>query len=976
MSAPPQTPFSLLKLEMNHFASDDSGGDHDESLLFSPAPLPPVLAAATAPPKQQQLRIHLKATRLKSPPERIPVLKTTQEYAHGQRFLVATTEKEGIHQQQEKFMIRNKELEKSSSTIAIATSLEKSEPKGTQPRTQNAAASMGISRAPLAARTNETRSAKPTRKSKEQNKAFSVQNSKDSAQSKVEVEPLQPVRLKDVEQNRLFNAPVAAVQHLKIVDRTGHRPKLHHPAAAHRPATISTASEPSSEVAQPKQLSSVESPLVRLPITAACPSTVTTSVKHWSPAKPSFSIIQPARPTAATPFTTRGNGVCMDLSDIFFDAAKKTVLKPPRSAAVPKTIRNVVVEKSFVGEISNNSGDDSWADKQVQTFTKWLNYLFYPTEDKGIASSAEEETCRVALRSLVLHQRMAQGRLAAAVVYKDQDMANVRKIISAEISRNRIALRTDRDLYANLNHRNKITTLLLSYSTPWLRLGLETVFGTVIQPETPTQFSPRASHRGGNVPTHKVPMSRLKLELRNFIVHHVLSDDKILAKYTGGRCKVPSGSFEERYRSELRTIVLYRLLVLFVFLDRAKTANVLEKAPNLFTRDSTVKSTRDVLLAFCRDFLKAEGDFVKHLSRVGLQVFYKQDSVDELDFTVTNLRVDLNDGVRLARMTELLTGASLLQELRLPAVSRLQKFHNVGIALDRLAAYGVPLTVVAPHHIVDGHREMVLKLLWSVVGHCCLLELLTVEQVQAEIGRIQRLHGLSQSASQEEDKPDLENVILQWCDVVCTRFGRCAKDLTSSFADGKLVCLLIHYYHPTLLRLDEIYQTSNDTLAKYSSFETLLSNERANGILVNACMSDLGGIPEMMPICDTKNPPEEKSMLLCLTFLCSRLMETGVEIRACIIIQNCYRDHRKRILRILKDTAAVKILVAWRLNKINFFQAQQRLYGAAVRTIEQFIAENRSALQLVRLRRLDWEKMNRAIIMIQVRLHRVKRDVG
>lgn len=56
------------------------------------------------------------------------------------------------------------------------------------------------------------------------------------------------------------------------------------------------------------------------------------------------------------------------------------------------------------------------------------------------------------------------------------------------------------------------------------------------------------------------------------------------------------------------------------------------------------------------NFLKSERDFVKHLSRVGLKVHYQQqEAVNELEFTVSNLRVDWNDGVRLTRMTELVT---------------------------------------------------------------------------------------------------------------------------------------------------------------------------------------------------------------------------------------------------------------------------------------------------------------------------------
>ena len=46
---------------------------------------------------------------------------------------------------------------------------------------------------------------------------------------------------------------------------------------------------------------------------------------------------------------------------------------------------------------------------------------------------------------------------------------------------------------------------------------------------------------------------------------------------------------------------------------------------------------------------------------------------DEFDFTVSNLAVDLRDGVRLMRLVEVLTGEwGLASVLRMPAVSRLQ----------------------------------------------------------------------------------------------------------------------------------------------------------------------------------------------------------------------------------------------------------------------------------------------------------------
>lgn len=56
------------------------------------------------------------------------------------------------------------------------------------------------------------------------------------------------------------------------------------------------------------------------------------------------------------------------------------------------------------------------------------------------------------------------------------------------------------------------------------------------------------------------------------------------------------------------------------------------------------------LLAFLsRDVLHGEGDVVKHLSHLGYRVSYEQTKLNEYDYTVSNLAVDLCDGVRITR---------------------------------------------------------------------------------------------------------------------------------------------------------------------------------------------------------------------------------------------------------------------------------------------------------------------------------------
>lgn len=478
------------------------------------------------------------------------------------------------------------------------------------------------------------------------------------------------------------------------------------------------------------------------------------------------------------------------------------------------------------------------------------------------------------------------------------------------------------------------------------------------------------------------------MTLRRFVVDRVLSDANVLMKYTKGKTKVPSGKFEKLYREEMRSLVLYRLMVLILFLDHAKMENVLDNVPRLFTKSSEAKSSKAVLLAFCRIFLSSEGDFIKHLSRIGLQVSYVQDPIDELEFTVANLASDLRDGCCLTRMTEIITCTrfkSILRSLRLPAVSRLQKMHNVNVALSELCHHGIVIpNDLHAHHIVDAHREMVLKLMWSVIAHVCMTKLLEHGQVEHEIQNVLRsgkarrkIEGLKDRTPQRRSpdsvksvkassEQDLKSILFRWCKAVCSNFGLNLVDFTESFADGKALCYLVHYYHPTVLRLDEILPTSNDCRDDLSLEQALL-NERENSSMVARRVTELGGIPKMLPVTDSKNPPDEKSMILCLTYMCSRLMESSEEIFATILIQACYRRYRERILQEKKKDSALVIFRVWNQYKHQYFAAQQRRYAAAVAILEDFVWTHKHSLLRMKCKRLDLQRRIFAAGEIQVR---------
>ena len=114
------------------------------------------------------------------------------------------------------------------------------------------------------------------------------------------------------------------------------------------------------------------------------------------------------------------------------------------------------------------------------------------------------------------------------------------------------------------------------------------------------------------------------------------------------------------HKDAIRKFTLTKILHLVWFLDQAKTHKICLHNPCLFNKDSPVKSSKDLLYSLSRDFLCGEGDVVKHLSYVGFKVKFAQTHLDEFDYAVTNVAVDLKCGVRLCRAVEVLTGDSLL----------------------------------------------------------------------------------------------------------------------------------------------------------------------------------------------------------------------------------------------------------------------------------------------------------------------------
>ncbi|XP_053929443.1 abnormal spindle-like microcephaly-associated protein isoform X2 [Cuculus canorus] len=629
-----------------------------------------------------------------------------------------------------------------------------------------------------------------------------------------------------------------------------------------------------------------------------------------------------------------------------------------------KPLKTVIPRHPMPFAAKNMFYDERWKEKQQRGFTWWLNFVLTPddfsvkTDTWHVNAAAlilgEENHHKTSvpkaptkdeasLKAYTAHRKLNKLRRDACRLFTSEKMVKAIKKLEVEIETRRLLVRRDRHLWKDVGERQKVLNWLLSYNPLWLRIGLETVYGELIALES-----------SGDV-----------MGLAIFILNRLLWNPDIAAEY---RHPTVPHLYREGHEEALSKFTLKKLLLLVCFLDCAKQSRMIDHDPCLFCKDAEFKASKDLLLAFSRDFLSGEGDLSRHLGFLGLPVSHIQTPLDEFDFAVTNLAVDLQCGIRLVRTMELLTkNWNLSKQLRVPAISRLQKIHNVDIVLNVLKERRIHLkdetgVSIDSRDIVDRHRERTLALLWKIVFAFQVDVLLNVEQLKGEIEFLKNaykrkrqlvsLKTLSSCTLQRFDNSSnslpqsySENVklLMAWVNAVCGFYNIKVENFTVCFSDGRILCHLIHHYHPCYVPLEAVCQRTTQTVecsrthtvglnsSSSSSSESdtslnamegmfdstatasvlykeLLENERKNFQLINAAVSDLGGIPAMIHHSDMSNTiPDEKVVITYLSFLCSRLLDLRQETRAARLIQSAWRNYRlKRELKLFqeKDRAA------------------------------------------------------------------------
>ncbi|CAB0027875.1 unnamed protein product [Trichogramma brassicae] len=354
--------------------------------------------------------------------------------------------------------------------------------------------------------------------------------------------------------------------------------------------------------------------------------------------------------------------------------------------------------------------DDKWIYKQEIEFKKWLNALLTPPEHlttdvdtAPIDVGKVWQFCRAKEVSLAetkeaisaryhTNARLNSLRKAACSMYRRPDVITVLSNTTRCIEKEILIIRSDKDLHRDIGLQKIILELFISYNPLWLRIGLETIYGETIPLQSNNDL----------------------IGLSKFVINRFFSDPFLVKTHSSNlHPNIRLNTFQQL----MNKFMLKKFLFLVFFLDYAKRNKLIGHDPCLFHKKAAMKDSRSVILTFSRELLSGIGDVTKVLRNYSYVVSYQQSYLDEFDYAVKDLCLDLRDGVRLCRVMELMTAKGGLTNLcRVPAISRLQRVHNVNIALNTLNEAGYTIAGdIDGKCIADGHKEKTLSLLWQII---------------------------------------------------------------------------------------------------------------------------------------------------------------------------------------------------------------------------------------------------------------------
>ncbi|GMH15791.1 hypothetical protein Nepgr_017632 [Nepenthes gracilis] len=450
-----------------------------------------------------------------------------------------------------------------------------------------------------------------------------------------------------------------------------------------------------------------------------------------------------------------------------------------------------------------------------------------------------------------------------------KEVFNVMTHVAKNIDEGRLKMKAHCPIVSDVGMRQKAIKTLMCYSPIWLRIGLYIIFGgESLLPDADSNTE------------QEIAFLKMVLE-KQFFSHAALAKTYAYNKFI-------EGLYRPGYFETLGNVILKRVLLLVLILDRAKSQSCLPikygidgldgGSPLLFTVQSGIKSSRQMVIDFLSsDVMSGEGNLLAHLMIVGYKVNYQQLPLTEYDFRVVDLFHDIQDGVRLCRAIQLLQhDSSILGKLIIPSETRKKKTVNCGIALQYLKQAGVPLcdddgTMACEEDIANGDKELTLSVLWNMFLHLQLSLLITKTVLSDEISKIRKAPveciGLETSTHLD--------MILNWMKAICENYHYKMENF-ASLVDGKAMWCLLDFYFGKELGCFCDQKNLNDTSWEESVVSTTDTTDAVRNFVLSQRLSTLlGNIPEVLEISDIlecNGACNARSVVILLVFLASHLL--------------------------------------------------------------------------------------------------------
>jgi abnormal spindle-like microcephaly-associated protein len=583
---------------------------------------------------------------------------------------------------------------------------------------------------------------------------------------------------------------------------------------------------------------------------------------------------------------------------------------PPRDVSLPNLKRSAFLAASRYPVLSDDLGqpelyEDNWLQNQEVALTQLVNVVFQQAHESSAANDV------AALRSRML------------TLYHDASVATLHQRLKASLSYGALSMPKDSSqspkLRDDIGLRRQFFDLFgHTYDSEALQAAAEVVVGRVI--------TPAADHTRSRVTaSSSTGIKEWKRFCSTFFVDHEDSAELLTAhdvKSSEGSTTQPGTPEWFWQRTVLRGLMLIHLL------DQVKSTGKLSTC--LFQASSPHKSSISVLRAFAKLMVPSVGDISRSLGHLGYSVRHVQQPLEEYTYRIDNLAVDLRDGVLLAHFVELLlypsrnlddrsdrtitfdlpdgetltsfldsnsTTQILSQHLKFPCNSKVQKMHNVQVALSALTGArglaGTAIETIKAEDIVNGHREKTLSLLWALVSRWGLGYLVDWDELKKETLRFSKFStqpvGINYALSAEQPDTNEQGPLLkEWAASVCQQHKVIVTNLTTSFADGRALAAIISTY------ADYVPASTKKSSNKMSTADRL-RNLGCSESFITLFASQATTIPS------------RSNTIALLAFLSSRLLPLARTHRAACAIQNAYRlrlARRNISLRIQKMRAA------------------------------------------------------------------------